>query len=354
MALIDTDALLAPVSDDAPAGENLEYGVVAELERLSTGNPGKLDPETREMVGAEEPEWRKVRETALAAFAQTKDLRVAVILTRSLLSLNGLAGLGAGVELIARMTETYWDAVHPMLDAEYDNDPVERLNALANLDDPEGVLRVLRGTRLLESREVGVYTVRDLEMVTGRLSVPEGTTPPSRTHMEAAWRTGDPEENAARREGVEKALAGANALVTLFREKTNDSPSIDNLRAALKRIKEFYDEVADDGSSETQEGEGEAGDEAGSGAGTGGRGGGGKAGGALASRDDAVRMLTQIAAFLRKTEPSSPAPMFIDRAVKMLQSDFVTIVKELMPDSKERIEMLGGIKLDPEESGSEY
>ncbi len=53
---------------------------------------------------------------------------------------------------------------------------------------------------------------------------------------------------------------------------------------------------------------------------------------------------------MRKTEPSSPAPMFIDRAVKMLQSDFATIVKELMPDSKERIELLGGVPLDEPES----
>jgi type VI secretion system protein ImpA len=65
-----------------------------------------------------------------------------------------------------------------------------------------------------------------------------------------------------------------------------------------------------------------------------------------------VRILQQVAVFLRKSEPSSPAPMFVDRAVKLLQMDFTAIVKELMPDSRDRIEMLGGISLEDEESDS--
>ena len=68
--------------------------------------------------------------------------------------------------------------------------------------------------------------------------------------------------------------------------------------------------------------------------------------GALGSRADAIKILEQVAVFVRRTEPSSPAPMFIDRAVKMLQADFATIVRELMPDSRERIELLGGVPLD--------
>ena len=73
----------------------------------------------------------------------------------------------------------------------------------------------------------------------------------------------------------------------------------------------------------------------------------------MASRADAVRILQQVATFLRKAEPSSPAPMFIDRAVKLLQMDFTSIVKELMPDSRDRIEMLGGISLEDPDADSD-
>lgn len=345
MAIIDIDALLAPISEEAPAGANLEYSGVAELERLAIGNPGKLDPETREMVGVEEPEWRKVRDAALPIFGQTKDLRVGVILTRALLALNGLQGLGEGVQLVSRMCEAFWETAYPQLDPDEGDDPVERLNALANLDDPEGLLRSLRLSRIVESREVGNYNARDLDLVAGRISAPEGTQLPTLPLLEAAWRAGDAAVNLARRTGVEDALRGCNELIKLFRDKANDAPSIDGLRLALKRIKEFYDGMDE----EAEAADAEAGDEAVSGEpGAVQAGGGAKAAGALASRADAVKTLQQVASFLRKSEPSSPAPMFIDRAVKMLQSDFAAIVRELMPDSKERIEMLGGISLDPE------
>ncbi len=344
MALIDIDALLAPVSADAPTGENLEYSGIAELERLATGKQGAPDPNTREVV-IEEPEWRKVREAAIELFARTKDLRAAVILCRSLLALGGLPGLGEGLQLLLRVTDTYWDTVYPPLDAEENNDPVERLNALANLDDANGIIRSLRSTRFLESREAGNFTLRDLDLALGRIAPPEGTQAPGKNLLVVAWRTGDEQANAQRRAGVESSLQSCNELIKLFRDRANDSPNIDVLRQSLKRLKDFYDEAADDGEAVTDDASASA-DGAASPVATGG---GAKAGGALASREDAVRSLTQIANFIRKTEPSSPAPMFIDRAVKLLQADFATIVRDLMPDSKERIEMLGGISLDPAE-----
>ncbi|MEO8279239.1 MAG: type VI secretion system protein TssA [Ideonella sp.] len=342
MAFIDIDALLAPVGEAKPAGENLEYAEVAELERQSTGSPGKLDPATREMVGGEEPEWRKVRDLALSIFAQTKDLRVAIILTRALLALHGLAGFGEGMQLIARMSEQYWDTAHPMLDAGENNDPIERLNALANLDDGDGMIKSLRATRIVESREAGFYTVRDLDMTVGRIAPEAGKQAPTKALLEVAWRTGEPEANAARRGGVSAGLQAANGLIKLFRDKSNDAPSIDTLRDYLKRLKEFYDEVANDAVPEAAE----AAEVTAEGAVVATPGGGAKAGGALASRADAINTLEQVATYVRKTEPSSPAPMFIDRAVKMLQADFAAIVRELAPDSKERIEMLGGTSLD--------
>lgn len=347
MAIIDIDALLVPISEESPAGENLEYSGVAELERLATGTPGKLDPETREMVGAEEPEWRKVRDAAQALLGQTKDIRGAVILARALLALNGLPGLGEGVQLVARMTEAFWDTVHPRLDPDEGDDPVERLNALANLDDPEGVIRSLRNSLLVESREAGNYTVRDLDLAAGRITAPEGTQVPTKDLLAISWNTGNAENNAARRAGAEAALQGCNDLIKLFRDKTNDAPSVDVLRQSLKRIKDFYDEVSDEGEAESDADGEPVTDEAGTVI----VGGGAKAGGALASRADAVKALQQVALFVRKTEPSSPAPMFIDRAVKLLQSDFATIVRELMPDSKERIELLGGVSLDVADNG---
>lgn len=358
--MLDLDALLRPIDDAEPAGPDLEYSDVAELDRFAAGTPGTIDPKTQELVGAEEPNWRKVAETARELLGKTKDLRVAVWLARAELANRGLPGLADGLNLIARLCEDFWETAYPVLDRDYDNDPMERMNALANLSpDPaqsygspqaEGMLRMLRGAPIAESREVGRYTVRDLDYVLGRLQPPEGQTAPQEGLLVAAWQHGDPEANQEKRDGIQVGLAAIQAIVRVFHEHSGQRPNLDLLQQTFKRVGEFYAaHEADDGA---EAGGDEAGDEAGEGGGGGAGEGAGKSprSGGLASRSDAVRILQQVADFLRKAEPSSPAPMFIDRAIKLLQMDFNAIVRELMPDSKDRIEMLGGISLDDPES----
>lgn len=345
MPLLALANLLEPVSDNAPAGENLEYSDVAELERLASGSAGVLDPKTREIVGAEEPEWRKVKDAAIKVLGRTKDLRAAVILSRAMLSLHGLQGLGEGLQLVHGLLAKFWDSVYPQLDASEGGDPIERLNALANLSDADGLLRTLRSSRILESREVGQFSLRDLDIASGRLSPPEGVEAPSQALLAAAWTTGDPETNAARRQGVESALQAIDDIERLFREETNETPDLGGLRTALNRIRAFYSEVAP-----TTGAAAAAADEIRTpplvGIATPAIGGSAASDSTLASRADAVKQLERISAFVRQTEPSSPAPMFIERAVKVLQMDFSAIVRDLMPDSKDRIELLGGVSLD--------
>jgi type VI secretion system protein ImpA len=362
--VIDFDALSRPISDEEPSGPDLEYSSVAELDRFAAGTPGTIDPSTQELVGAEEPNWRKVGETATELLGKTKDLRVAAWLTRAELANRGLPGLADGLKLLATLLETFWESLYPMLDRDEGDDPIERMNVLANLSpDPaqsygsattEALMRSLRGAVIVESREVGRFTVRDLDYVLGRMSPPAGQTAPAAGLLAAAWKTGDPVANQAKRDGIQIGLAAIQAIVKLFADHSGQRPNLDLLQQTLRRVGEFYStqdaEAAAEAGDGTLEGDDTVGnDELGSAAG-----GGGKPprSGGLASRADAVRILQQVATFLRKAEPSSPAPMFIDRAVKLLTMDFNAIVKELMPDSRDRIEMLGGISLEEPESDS--
>ncbi len=359
--MLDIDALSRPIDDAEPAGPDLEYSDVAELERFSAGTPGTIDPKSQELVGAEEPNWRKVAEQSRELLGKTKDLRVAAWLTRAELANRGLPGLSDGLKLIASLVENFWETLYPLLDRDEGDDPIERLNVLANLSpDPaqsygspaaEGLLRSLRGAAIVESREVGRYTVRDLEYVLGRMQPPEGQTAPAAGLLAAAWRRGDPEANAEKRAGIETGLAAIQSISKVFQEHSGQRPSLDLLQQTLKRVGEFYAglDAEDAAAASVLAGEGEDADDAESG-GTGTGQGKPPRSGGLASRADAVRILQQVAEFLRKSEPSSPAPMFVDRAVKVLQMDFNAIVKELMPDSQRHIEMLGGISLDEPES----
>lgn len=350
--MIDIDGLAKPVSDTDPVGENTEYTDLAALERLAAGTPGTLDPKTQAMIGGEEPDWSKVRKVAVELFGRTKDLRVTCILTRSELALEGLSGLGQGLMLTARLVSDYWDAVYPQLDKDDGDDPIERLNALAYLNAPTGFLASLRRTPIVESRAVGRFNLRDLDMSSGRLPAPEGVSPPSPELLAAAWQSGDPAANLARLDSVNNALKGIGEVEAVFREHASERPDFDGLKQNLRRVKEFYDTLAKAGDPSV-EGDGGLRDVEPEEILTSQRVASGSAGGAtmaraggLTSRADAVRMLKEVSGFLRRTEPSSPAPMFVDRAVKVLQMDFAAIVRELMPDAKDRIELLGGVSLD--------
>ncbi len=337
--MLDIEGLLAPVSVGIPAGENLEYAEVDQLERLALGTRGVYDPSTQEEVGAVEPDWRQVRDSAIGLFARTKDLRVCVLLTFALLRLEGWSGLAAGLTLIEGLLERYWDGVYPPLDKEAGDDPIDRLNVLANLTDPERSLPMFRATVILESREVGRYTLRDLDLAQGRLPVSEGTRAPSLELLAAAWLKGVDEHNRLRQSGVEQALRAVKAINQGFQDRCGQSPGLDAIGQLLWRLKEFYGSVVSQGeptetvvepAGEYLQAQTVAAGRAGS----------------LSSRAEAVRLLKQVSEFLKRTEPCNPAPIFIDRAARLAELDFVGIVKELMPESKERIELFGGIRFE--------
>lgn len=353
--MIDIDTLSQPVSDDNPVGENTEYTELAELERLAAGTPGTPDPQTQELVGGEEPDWRKVHAAAADLLTRTKDLRVSCILARAELALEGLPGLGRGLKLLARLLNDYWDSVYPQLDKDENDDPIERLNALAYLSDLQRFIAGVRAAPFAESREVGRFNARDLDLALGRLPPPEGTEAPSQDLLAAAWRSGDAQANAAKVEGVGDALGAVAEIEALFRDRTSERVDIDTLKQNLKRLKDFYDQRAAEAAAEAEAaGEGAEGGEAGEdGIPSSGGGGGGSRVGGLSSRADAVRILKQVAEYLRRAEPSSPAPMFIDRAIKVMNMDFTAIVRELMPDALARVELLSGIPMDAEPPASE-
>ncbi len=50
-----------------------------------------------------------------------------------------------------------------------------------------------------------------------------------------------------------------------------------------------------------------------------------------ASRAEAVSLMREAAAFFRRQEPSSPVPLFIDRAGALLNQDFLALLADVLP-----------------------
>lgn len=344
MPLLDVEKLCAAVSPEQPAGSDLEYDpAFLELEQAARGKEGLYNPVSKQVEGGEEPDWARVRELAIELFGRTKDLRVAVHLCGALLRIGGLPGLAEGLALIARLLELYWSNVHPPLVAEENNDPIDRVNALENLSSADGLLKYLREAILVEARGLGRFTLRDLDLAEGRANPRENETVPTLALLQGAWNEGDPESNAARRTAVGAILGQLKHIQGIFDELAGAAPDLNEIARVLRPAQVFYEGVAPApaAGAEAEQVEEGAAVEAGAGPVTRAR-----PAGPLATRADALKLLRQISDFVKQNEPSSPAPIFIDRAIKLMEMGFVDIVRELMPDARDRIELIGGIKFD--------
>jgi type VI secretion system protein ImpA len=334
----DIEQLLVPVSEEAAAGDNLEYDAsFSELERAGAGKEERYSG--GELIPAEEPEWRTVRELAVALFARTKDLRVAVQLAKAETALSGIAGLQAGMQLMRALLEQCWDEVHPKLEAEEGYDPVFRINALAALDDPLGLLGLVRKTALVEARSVGRFTFRDLDVAEERATAAENATAPSLDLLKAALREAGSAEAESRLAMLQKVREDLRAVETIFRSRASggQSPDIENLDTTLAHGIAFLETGVE------RAGSAEAGDAdvmtsaADAGSSTAGPG-----LGALRSREDVKRVLEQVCEYLEKVEPSNPAPLLIRRARRLLDRSFIDIIQDLAPDAFGQIEKLAG------------
>ena len=80
MAQYNLESLLVPVSDESPAGPDLEYDPeFLALERAAAPKAERAIGDTIE--AAEESDWDKVIELSEAVLGRSKDLRAAVHLT---------------------------------------------------------------------------------------------------------------------------------------------------------------------------------------------------------------------------------------------------------------------------------
>ncbi len=331
--MLDVGTVLAETRELPPCGPNLEHDLsFFELEEAARGKP---EQRTGDAVRpAEDPNWAKVIDRSQALLNRSKDLRVAVHLTRALTCTEGIPGLATGLSLIHGLLERYWEGIHPVLEADRGDDPTERLNALAPLVDPEVVVKDLREAYLVNSREQGQLRARDIEVALGRLAPRASDTGAAKpigqlqAQIGAAF-TSDRSVPSAVREAYDRAVA----IQALMNERLGASRALDlePLVQPLSSLVEVCDAALGVKADAAKDGQAESGDAARP-----------AAAGEIRTRDDAVQMLELVCHFLERTEPSNPAPLFIRRAQRLIKKSFLEIVRDLMPDSLSQLEKLAG------------
>ena len=342
MPSVDIDSLLTEVAPDAPCGPNLEYDPsFLELEQAVQGKAEVQYGDT--ITPAVAPEWKVVKRLASSLLDRSRDLRVIVPLLRSSLALDGFAGMADCIALIERLLEERWDSVHPQLDPDDDNDPTLRINSLAILSDTATVLREVKEATLIVLPGLGAISVRDLEIATGELTAPEGQSRIAMSSIEAAMKDVAPEYLQRMLEALTAAYDRTRNIETLLVRQVGSSQALnlDPLTRMLARGRDVLSSAVLDESLGNDDAQGaEANGNAGRTAGA--------ISGDVNSRTDVVRMLEKIVAYYRREEPSSPVPLILERAQRLVTMNFLELLQELAPEGVSQFSVVSGTKIEEE------
>ena len=340
----ESPALLQPIADDRPCGENLEYTpTMAALEtfrlfgqaRPLDAIPDKDNGENWNPMPPEAQEWREIREKALEALAKSKDLRVLAHLGTALLRTDGIPAFSATLDVASQWLSSYWKEAYPLVE----DDGIDRRNALNYFADQMAVVDAIRRVPLVKSPQHGTFSVRDIDLATGQMPVRAGDPRPDETQINAAFGAMPLDELTTLQKSVAGARAALQSIDARMRETAGSeaTPSFDPLSAQLVKMdKVLRAQLAarPDGNG-AMAADGEPGAAAAPGS---------ASLGVIRTRQDAIRALDAVAAFFKQTEPSSPIPLFLERAKRLVSKDFLEVLADIAPEAVAQARAAGGLR----------
>jgi type VI secretion system protein ImpA len=346
--VIDFDALMQPISEENPSGENLRYsGLYDEINEARRADDDLNLGEWQTQLKT--ADYRRVIELAIPALtSQTKDIQIAAWLSEALVREYGFVGLRDSLRIITAFQDTFWDSLHPEID---EGDMEGRGNAIEWMD-VQGSMAIKtapitsgKGLSYIDFEDSRIFDIPDdlsaLEPEEQQRynELKERAEKENRSTAEM-WRQAVKQTRRQFCEEtnfvIEECWEAYKDLNRVIEEKfdRNQAPGLNNLRKILddihsqvkkilekRRIEEPYESELEtdeyvDGSGETVS-----------------RGGGtGGSSGPVQSRSEALRRLAEVAAYFQRTEPHSPVSYLVQRAVKWgnmpLESWLMDVIKD--------------------------
>jgi type VI secretion system protein ImpA len=203
----------------------------------------------------------------------------------------------------------------------------------------------LRETPLVNSRALGRFGLRDIQIAAGVLTpvvADEQAELPTQAKIDGAFQDADLEDLQATALAVGNAMARVERIEAALTDRigVTQAPDMSALVGVLKEIRQalaeplrrrgagagFAAEAADAGLPGGLAGEGQR-----------------LVVGEIASREDAIRMLDKICEYFNRHEPSSPVPFLLKRAKTLVTKDFMEILLDLAPGGAEQANLIFGI-----------
>jgi len=340
----DPSSLCEPLSAQHPCGVDLE-----DTQLLASFDAFRIFG--RDTLLSAETDWSEIRQRSLEALGQSRDLRVLVHLVAATLRLEGIAPFCALLAVADRWLSEQWELVFPRVA----DDALLRKNALSCLADPIAVVANFRRSAMVTHRQLGSVTLRDIDLATGQT---DGT--------EDQQGAPDP-----RRIGAVLAATPVVELEALVAVLSNGVNSLDNIVANMQQHagpqftpefgalakplihmrKHLAEHLAGrvrtnstsqethghvPGSPATEDPMSVTGAYAGTDTGE------------IHSRQEAIRAIDAVVLFFRNHEPSSPVPLLLERAKRLVSKGFLEVLEDIAPDGLAQARIIGGIRNDAE------
>jgi type VI secretion system protein ImpA len=343
----DADAVLAPISANEPTGESLRYdGIYDAIAALRREDDPALEQGVWK-TDLKKADWPGVAQSCLTAIeTRSKDLQIAAWLLEAWMHLYGFAGLREGLHLIAELCDTYWDGLHPDV---VDGDLDYRLGPIYWIDDKLSIAARLIPIVRPESGELDAYSLADWELACRRPTRPREQPPAdavtearfqkSVTATPTTWLTVVAADGRGALRSLEelvdvlKARCGAKApgLARMREAIASAVHVVSNAlesRGALARPFAEADDAAPAAAAIVDDRE-DSRDGA----------------PPIRTRVEAYRRLAEAADFLSRTEPHSPVPFLVRRAIGWGGLSLEQLLPELVHDSAQLGEIFRMLQL---------
>lgn len=358
MSLLDFSALLTPINKKHPTGQNLhlETDQPNIYQQIKDARTTARATERQQIQGGEKsakPHWQMVYKLTIETLTKkSKDLELATWLTESLLREHGFQGLAAGFQLLHELIKTYWEQLYPLPD---EDGLISRIAPLTGLngEDVDGTLIApIALIPLVENSNHGSFALWQYKQAVELLKIVD---PEKRSQrVNSGWITLDTLENIiadtdpailqAQRTAITDCLCHYQALNALLDSRcSNEAPPSSRIRKILTECLECLTSLTQQHLPAVIDTPTEQPNTTESPLST------------IASvitptqnmtREQVLQNLLIAAQFFRNTEPHSPIPYLLERAVRWGKMELPELLKELVSDSsaQTQLEHLTGIK----------
>ncbi len=337
------ERLLAPISAENPCGESLRYeGTYDRVEQARREDDASL-PQGKWEAELKRADWRAVETICTEALeSRSKDLQLAAWLLQAWIHLDGFAGAARGFELMHGLCENFWDGLFPQItegDVEFRLAPIYWVNEKLPLD-----FKLTPLTRPL-SDDTPTCCLADWESSLRATVSDKKSSDFLAAQIQNSLQRTPREWFVGLKRDVEVTLHQRDLFDQLLDAKIGKlSPGTSQIRVVVESVAQLLDSILTHALPElstamvaTEEELSKVSADHNTGLSlvtsdvqtT-----------AIRTRAEAYRLLEQAADFLQRTEPHSPTPYLLRRAVSWGRMSFDQLLPELVRSNSELSEIV--------------